>query len=237
MNYVSCIGNSGSISFDNDPIELSHDILLYYKELKSRYKYLYRAFSDPPRGRKQTIAAIKSFLDFYMQSEIFINTLFREILRPSFYRTLSRRRPFFVILNKVLKIFVSLDILVFKSPELYVNFTKFKRDTENVILEQRLSVITGISLPMGRMVVSLFTNDGKELYVPPFLSKHKKIDLSLINKNLIPLYFHVLEDSSFKYVSEFLRLIDRKFAKKSLCKMNASPKLHSFYFTLLEQHQ
>lgn len=217
-----------NVEFVTPNHELSDGVQDTYSNIKSAHKRLTKQLSRRDFASKEAPPIVRDFLYFYLSSETLALSLFNELFRPSFYDSVNKKRPLFLLLNKLLKIFITTDFLRLDNPELFCAYSLSKlkhpksfRQNLNQTEEARLDILHSITLPMGRMILSLFADKKKELFYPSLLSKRSRILLDAENKKTLYTIAKLAEIQNFKYISLFLSSVYNKFYGTSSYKFDS----------------
>lgn len=234
-----------NVDFTEKTYELSDDITQTYAEIKCLYKKLSIDFAKYGDSRDKAPVVLKQFLSFYLKSEMLLLSLFNEMFKPHFSQTINRRKSIFVILNKLMKIFISVDCLRLRHPEIFCQFSFFKmhhgEEMDDICTEvetQRLSILGCISLPMGRLVLSIFATNKLELFYPTLLSKRTRIYLCRDRQKLLYMFARLTEMHNLKYISFYMGAVYKRFFGNGSYRFDVSinPAL-SEYLDLLQEHE
>lgn len=233
------------VKFSSNTYELSEEIQNSYKELKNEYKNFKLSLLQKNISKKKSLKILQNFLQLYLNCETHILSLFNEIFKPDFLTKISKKRPMLILFNKVMKIFISLDMLCVKYREVFCKFSLYKMENnEKLIIQlsdidtQRISILSCISLPMGRLILSIFSTNALELYYPTILSKRTRINLCEERKNILYFMANLTQYHNLKYISFYLSVIYRKFFNNLPIesKDNMTPEMIE-YMNLLLNHK
>ncbi|KAI5170342.1 hypothetical protein PAEPH01_1352 [Pancytospora epiphaga] len=209
---------ANDIDFQSTSLELSEETHNMYNEIKECYLKLRKKLIDSDISEKSAPLILKEFLSLYLKSESFVISLFNEIFKPHFTETLNKRKSVFVLLNKLMKIFISIDYLRMTNPQVFCQYSFYKLHNGDKLYticseheDYKLCILSLISLPMGRLMLSLFATDKFELFYPTALSKRMRINLNDDKKKSLYLYARLTEIQDYKYLSIYLGAIYKRF--------------------------
>lgn len=234
-----------NVEFRENSLELSEETTASYVELKLLYARLVKSFMSCKDDTDSAPLIIRDFLSFYLKGETLALALFNEIFKPNFYESIDKRKSIFVLLNKIMKIFISLDCIRLKHPEVFCQFSTYKLEHRKrfskqftELENQRLSILGLITLPMGRLVMSLFATEKCELFYPAVLSKRIRINLNNERKRYLYLYSRLAELNNLNYLCLFLVAIYRRFFGSSSFNIGGPMKAHyDEYLRMLQEHE
>ncbi|KAI5151052.1 hypothetical protein ENBRE01_1867, partial [Enteropsectra breve] len=154
---------ANKIKFDENCFALSNETLEMYKELKVKYKNLHKDLERRKAKCKRASKSAREFLDIYLKLEAILVVLFNEIFQPHFTKSIEKKKTIFVLLNKICKIMLSADSLRSRNVKIFCEHTLEKmkrRDLKKLAdegtIDKRISILSAISLPMGRLLLCLF---------------------------------------------------------------------------------
>lgn len=232
------------IKFRTISFELSQETQKAYQEIKVYYARVVKSMKYAEGAVESAPLVLKDFLHFYLKCETFGLSLLNEIFKPHFVETMTHRRSVFSMLNKLMKIFMSVDMIRMRNPEIFCNYTQFKIIHGDEIYkicseleDQKICVLSSIPLPMGRLLLSLFATDSFELYYPTVLSKRIRISLNGNAKKTLYLYARLMAINDYKYIHIYLGSVYRRFFGMGSYTFDSyiNEQLGG-YLTMLQQH-
>ncbi|KAI4291714.1 hypothetical protein PAPHI01_0988 [Pancytospora philotis] len=232
------------ITFRTVSYDLSEEVHQSYYEIKQYYKHLLKGFIHAKNDVESAPYILKEFLHFYLKCETFGLSLVNEIFKPHFVDSIGHRKAVFEMLNKLMKIFMSIDLLRLRHPEIFCSYSAYKLKHGDAIHkicsefeDQRISILSSIPLPMGRLVLSFFASDKFELYYPTILSKRMRISLNKDAKKNLYIYARLMELNDFKYLHVYLGAVYKKFYGKN--SYTFDPHINELldeYLVMLQEH-
>lgn len=232
-----------NVTFEEEGYDLSDSTFSSYDKIKILYKNLIKDFVNAPDLNPPEV--MKNFLSFYLQSETLILNLLNEMFNKSFMETIEKRKHIFDLLNKIMKLMIHIDIIRLKHPDIFCHYTLYKINNPKVFEKQhteledkRFSILSLITLPMGRMIISLFTSDKFELFYPTLLSKRARIHLDNEKKKLLYTYCRISEGYGYKYILiYFVSIYKRFYGNKSYSFDYEIPEMCKDYIDMLYAHE
>lgn len=206
------------VDFGSNSLELSEETERQYIEIKGHYKRLKKSLMHCGNDEESAPIILKEFLSFYLKSETIVLALFNEIFKRNFYDSINKRKSVFVLLNKIMKIFLSIDCIRLRYPDVFCYYSFYKMHNGDKLdkicsecEDKRLSILGLITLPMGRLVLSLFSSEKFELFYPTTLSKRMRINLDGERKKSLYLYARLMELHNLKYLYVYFGAIYKRF--------------------------
>lgn len=232
------------IDFINESHELSDEILNFYIDIKKRYEKLTKGFINNRNKCKSSPKTMKRFLAFYLKGETLMLILLNELFQPSFHETINKKKPLFALLDKLMKIFISADCLRLQFPDVFCQYSLYKlyysdkmQDLFSESEENKIDVLGCIALPMGRLILSLFSTQKTDIFYPTSLSKRTKINLCTQRKKCLYMIARLMEIHKFKYIALYLGAVYMKFFGKNSFKFDMPMTLiFKEYLELLQAH-
>lgn len=234
---------ANAIRFDREGEPLAREILDLYISLKNTYKRAHEGIINKTRKGRHAKEALKDILAFYHQSETLLILLFNEIFQPNIMQLIGRRWRILKLLDRVMKMFVSIDSAKLRNPEVFCHYSQYKLlsdeqpDEEEEYVDKQLSIISLIVLPMGRLVLSLFSNANFEMYYPTLLGKRLRIMLTPDRERLLYMHCVIAEKYRLRYATLYLTAVQDKFYGEGSFELeNKLDRILATYKDLLLKH-
>lgn len=232
-----------NVEFEDSGTDLSTTTIKSYDEIKGLYKSLIKDIIDVDSELAPEVA--RNFLSFYLQAETLLLNLINEMFKKSFNETIEKRKPIFNMLNKLFKIMMHVDSLRLRYPDVFCKYTEYKMNNSKFfskkysdLEDQKISILSLISLPMGRLILSLFTSDKFELFYPTLLSKRSRVFLDKDRKKVLYMYCRLSEKYNFKYILIYFAVIYKRFyGQYSFSFDNEINHAYKSYIDMLHSHE
>lgn len=224
-------------------ISLSKEVSFEYDAIKKHFNKIYELMENK-LDEKNSVLIMKEMLGFYQLSENLIENLLNEIFRDNFDRFIIQKIAIFEILNKLLKLFISFDLIKIKAPDVFDMYSKHKILELEALLDlvtdqedDRITILGMICLPMGRMFLSMFSSNKFDIKNADFLSKKSKIHLNSSRQKKLCFYGFLAYKYKLKYLALYIECIFKKLFNENLSEEDINSNKHlSEYFELLENH-
>ncbi|KAL6120690.1 hypothetical protein NUSPORA_02540 [Nucleospora cyclopteri] len=224
------------VKFINSQITSKVSTSIKLKESKLNNKKNKRNGKETEKDHlnKDTIQKLDILLEFYLESEKMILYLINEMFRKGFYESVDNKMNIFILLNKIMKIFVNIDQMILTT-DIFSKYTMYKSsfNYEN----ERLTILSCITLPMGRMILTLFCDSKNDLFHPNKLSKRTKVFLTDQKKKYLMLYQEISKIQELKYLQLYLGVICEFFIGEGFLKPDELEKGLLDYGKLLKHHE
>lgn len=217
MIWKSVLKSKAShIKFTETSHRLSDDIQRLYNELKISFDQITREL-DGNIDSIQSIDICKKSIVFYEICEELLQHILNECFSDTFLESIRRKRDIFEISNKLFKILMLFDLLKSRNPRIFSNYCELRLKQEEKFKEMvddlqddKISMLNMISVPMGRLFLSMFSSQKFNLLNPLFLGKISKIHLDTEKQNRLCIFTYLCEINQWKYAFIFFSaLFDR----------------------------
>lgn len=190
--------------------DLSVDVNEKYNEMKNGLQKIIERINNEP-DHTECVEICKKMLLLYSTCEELLQNIVFEFFRESFIKNIGKKECLFVVSNKIFKIMMLYDLLKAKNPWIFAKYTemriKMEKDFWKLVDEQedvKISVLNMISMPMGRLFLSMFTSSIFDIEIPEFLGKISKIYLDIEFQKRLFIYIYLSEIHQWKYLHVFL---------------------------------
>ncbi len=231
-----------SFRFNDMDQAISPDIMDYYADIKRKFKKLQKEFPSSTYDCESSPFLMKDILNFYFKSETLILILLNEMFQKNFVETIESKKPIFDLLNKLMKIFISFDILKKEFADVFCQYSFYKlyyKDQINKIFTEselnKIDILNAIQQPMGRLILSMFATPSLEIYYPSQLSKRSCIILLKNRQQTLYMYARLMEIQKYKYLAFYLGAVYCKFFGKK--KFDFKMKISDFFKKYIEDLQ
>lgn len=232
------------ITFSERTQKLTTDIKDQYNELKSIFENILKKM-DGNIDFMISIDICKEELSFYNISEVLIHCVMSECFNDEFFENIERKRELFDISNKIFKLFMLFDLMKSRNPRIFSYYCEMRlkdeepfREIVTDIEDDGISMLNMITMPMGRLFLSMFSSLNFDLSKPLFLGKTSKIYLNIENQRRLCVFIYLCEINQWKYSFIFLiALFNRVVNSGSFDLKDNALKNFRSYLEMLKQQR
>ncbi|KAM0680431.1 hypothetical protein GINT2_001491 [Glugoides intestinalis] len=231
------------IVFSEEGMPLSNCIEQKYNEMKLAFSYICDGSEDVSK-KDHCINICKKMLRFYQECEEILQNIVFEAFNESFVEEIEKKRNFFEISNKIFKLMMHFDVLKAKNSSIFAQYTEMRlNNTEEFrkkiddAEDDKISMFNLISMPMGRLFLSMFTSTRFDLQIPLFLGKISKVYLNEEYKKRLCLFIYLSETHQWKYVFLFMNILfERSIGSNGFNFPSIMVKNYQEYSEMLKRH-
>lgn len=244
MIWKSVLKSKAShIKFTESSHRLSEDVQRLYTELKISFEEITREL-DGNIDPVQSINICKKCICFYEICEELLQHIMNECFSDTFLESIGRKRDVFEISNKIFKILMLFDLLKSRNPRIFSNYCELRLKQEDAFKEavedlqdDKISMLNMMSVPMGRLFLSMFSSHKFNLTNLMFLGKISKIHLDTEKQNRLCIFTYLCEINQWKYAFIFFSALFNRITDTNYfdLKNNTLKNLRGYLEMLREQ--
>ena len=168
-----------------------------------------------------TYVSAKKLLNIYLESEEIVLNLLNQMFKTKFYNNVKNKRKMFKVLDAFCKNFIKIDQKLYKGL-FWSKYTEYKRTHNSFIEQEKLDILSCISMPMAQLFITLFYNKEKDLFYPTKLSKRSKIFLSDDKLKFLISYYKQIQEDEFIYIQSYFLIVIEIFTDEIMSKKGLS---------------
>lgn len=232
-----------SLKFEQKGFKITSELENILLDVESTFRKLCILLDGTVDGKKAT-EICKRLVSVYETLQELLDVLLKELNKPSFIAHVHKMQPFFEFLNKVLRMVVKLDLFKIQNPLIFAAYSEHrllnpKEITKYVeqIEDQKISTYQSVSLPLGRLFLSFFSNSKFDLISPVLLSKISKILIDQEKLDNLGIFTYLARLNNWRYINVVFSVTINRLLNRNVLILGSheSEKLKKYFDLLLNQ--